>query len=105
VFPGGTSISGSVCTRFGGLLVFLRLDLGQCDRQIFKRQLPLILGQLFRLFAMQSVVQLGDEMLLPPRDILKQCDRFHQRRNDRALRGRYGGKVYGGYSNHAQGLL
>ena len=59
-------------------MFLLHLDLGQCDRQILECQLPLILGQLFRPFAMQGMVQFSNQMLLALGNILKRCDRFHQ---------------------------
>ncbi len=48
--------------RFGGTDFLFRLDLGQRDGQVLKRQLLLILGQFFRPLAMQSMVQLGDQL-------------------------------------------
>ena len=72
----------------GGKMFLLHLDLGQCDGQILKRQLPFILGQLFRPLPMQGMVQLGNQMLLALGNILKCCDRFHQGRNHCTLRGR-----------------
>ncbi|WP_211243593.1 hypothetical protein, partial [Sulfitobacter sp. 15WGC] len=71
---------------------------------VLERQLPLILGQLFRPFAMQGMVQFSDQMLLALGNILKRCDRFHQGRNHFTLRGRDGGKVNDRRLNHAARL-
>lgn len=38
---------GRPVARFNGPLFFFRLDLGQRDGQVLKRQLPFIFGQLF----------------------------------------------------------
>ena len=56
--------------RLGGTGFLLRLDLCQGDGQVFESQLPLILGQLFRPLAMQRMVQLGDQMLLPTGEVV-----------------------------------
>lgn len=45
-------------------MLLLHLDLSQCDRQVLERQLPLILGPLFRPLTMQGMVQLSNQMLL-----------------------------------------
>ena len=76
------------------------LDLGQRDGQVLECQLPLILGQLFRPFAMQGVVQFGNQMFLPTGDFRQRRHRFHQRQHRRTLRGRNGGKVDGGCGLH-----
>jgi hypothetical protein len=68
--------------------------------------LPFILGQLFRPFAMQGMVQFGDpladsglslnhdrQMLLPLGDFRECRHLFHQRQNRCALRGRDGRKI------------
>lgn len=88
----------------GGQMLFLHLDLSQCDRQILEGQLPLILGQLFRPLPMQGMVQLSNQMLLALSNFLKRCDRFHQGRNHRTLRGRDSGKVNGRCRNHSPRL-
>jgi hypothetical protein len=50
--------------------------------------------------AVQGVVQLSDQMLLPTGDFCQRRHRFHQRQNSRTLRGRDGGKIDGGCGLH-----
>jgi hypothetical protein len=99
-------------------MLLLHLDLGQRDGQILERQLPFILSQLFRAFAMQGMVQFGDplagsglssnhdrQVLLSLGDFCERRHLFHQRQNCRALRGRDGGKVNGRCRNHDLRIL
>lgn len=85
---------GRAVTGFGGAFFLCLLELGQGDGQVLKRQLPFILGQLFRASAMQGMVQFGDQMLLPRSDLLERCYLVQQRLHHRALRGRDHRKVY-----------
>ena len=97
----GRAIARLSCPRF-----LFRLNLGQRDGQVFERQLPFILGQLFRPLAVQGMVQLSDplaesglssnherQMLLPTGDFCQRRHRFHQRQNGCTLRGLDGRKV------------
>jgi hypothetical protein len=67
---------GRRIVRLGGLHFLLRLDLGQRDGQVFERQLPLILRQLFVPLAMQRMAQLSAQMLLAFGDILRAASSF-----------------------------
>lgn len=91
---------GCTVAPFGGMGFFLGLDLGQRDGQVLEGQLPLVLGQLFRPFAMQRMVQFSDQVLLPPGDFRQRSHRFHQRLHRRALRNRDGGQIKGGDGLH-----
>ena len=95
---------GCPVAPFGGTGFFLGLDLGQRDGQVLEGELPLVLGQLFRPFAMQGMVQFSDQVLLPTGDFRQRCHRFHQCQNRRTLRGRNGGKVDGGCGLHGMEL-
>ena len=84
----------------GPALGLLRLDLGEGDGQLLEGQLPLVFGELLRPFAMQGMVQLCDQMLLPARDLPKRGDLLDQRERRRTLRDRQGGKIQGGGGGH-----
>lgn len=92
--------SGRCVVSPGPARGLLRLDLGEGDGQLLEGQLPLVFGELLRPFAMQGMVQLGDQMLLPAGDLLKRGDLFDQRERRRALRDRQGGEIQGGGGGH-----
>ena len=90
--------SGRCVLRPASAHGLLRLHLGEGDGQLLEGQLPLVFGKLLRTFAMQGMVQLGDQMLLPAGDLPKRGDLLDQRERRRALRDRQGGEIQSGDS-------
>jgi len=76
------------------------LGLGQRGFQILESQLTLVVVQLLGAFAMQDLVQLGDQMLQPPVGLLQRVPFPQHGKNSGALAFGDGGQVDGRSGGH-----